>query len=155
MALTAGRLGGNLAQVTWAGSAGADSQKINVAEAHQWNFPVDFEVEDTTPLATDSPRVDVNMRRPSFIDIRMFVTGDAAPGGIPRMPTLALRNTGYALKLFIDKNDATTYWQCSGKVVGLLWGGRAKGGPKQVAGYRFVPDGALTLVNGGSSTSIE
>jgi hypothetical protein len=150
------RISGNLAKVTWGGTGDGGSGStvppvLNVAEFTAWSFPVELDVEDTTPLATASPRVDTTMRRPSVIECEGLVASGNTPAGIPRLPNLG---TSASLKLIMNGpvSESDNYYLVDTALyVGMVWRGRSAGGRKQRAVYRFVPSGAIKSKSAGGT----
>lgn len=157
------RISGNLARITFGGVAegGATAPPVlNIAEFSSWSFPVDIDVEDTTPLGSDSPRVDLDMRRPGFIECEGLVSSSASatsPDGAPRLPyahTDGVRSPA-TLTLIIDKTNPTLdLYSMSAHYAGCRTVARGPGGRKQRTIYRFIPTGAITQTSLGVATTI-
>src|SRR3990167_9428969 len=170
--MTAFRPSGNLAQVTWTtdgstavtGEGGASAPPaLMVAEFTGWRFSNMMSMEDTTTLASDSNRIDVDSPEPRIVECVGLVNtaiagaGGSAPEGIPRLPythTNGVRSTA-KLKLFPDKNNAVDYYIGDAHYLGLVYGTvRGTGGRKQTVIHRVVYTGALTQLSDNVSTTI-
>lgn len=157
------RISGNLCQITWKQTSGgtdvADGSAVNMAEASGWNFDCDYEVDDTTVLASDSPRLDICMRRTSPITVEIWANDGALPAGIQRLPaktSAGVHPSAYYLRLILDKNTvADNYIEATAYLVSVRIAARAKGGRKVQYALTFLPTGVLTqVVSGASSATI-